>query len=245
VKYWEQVSTEWQQTQPDQLWRAHSDAVNRQWLASWWPQRSVNRALKTDMFDEAVGEGVFGLLKSRARFAVGMDIALATKPSVGADVRQLPFAEGVFDVIVSNSTLDHFETEEELVASLRELRRVLRPGGELLLTLDNAANPLVAIRNVIPFPLLHRLGLTPYRVGFTCGPRRLRRLLHEAGFKGVEMAALLHCPRVFAVKRARAVQQSGDAARREQFLNGLMKWERLARWPTRWLTGYFVAVRTQ
>ncbi len=243
AKYWEQVGAEWQQAQPDKLWRSHSDAVNRAWLASCWPQRHVERALKTDMFDEAVGEGVFGLLKSRARFAVGMDIALAMKPLVGADARRLPFADGAFDLIVSNSTLDHFQTEEELVASLRELRRVLRPGGELLLTLDNAANPLVAIRNVLPFPLLHRLGLTPYQVGVTCGPSRLRRLLRETGFDVGATDALLHCPRVFAVKRARAVQQSGDAARQQEFLAGLMKWERLARWPTRWLTGYYVAVK--
>ncbi len=243
AQYWNQVGAEWQQTHPDALWRAHSDAVNRDWLASWWPGRNVERVLKTDMFDEAVGEGVFGLLKSRARFAVGMDIALTTKPDVGADVRQVPFADGAFDLIVSNSTLDHFQRKEELIASLRELRRVLRPGGELLLTLDNAANPFVAIRNLLPFALLHRLGLTPYQVGITCGPARLRRLLRETGFEVGKMGALLHCPRVLAVKRAAAVQQSGDAAERKRFLAGLMKWERLARWPTRWLTGYFVAVR--
>lgn len=246
-RYWEKVGAEWRQSQPDKLWRAHSDAVNRAWLASWWPQRRVERVLKTDMFDEAVGEGVYGLLVSRARFATGIDIALPTLRSarngIGADVRQLPFTDGAFDVVVSNSTLDHFQSEEELVASLRELRRVLRPGGELLLTLDNAANPLVAIRNVLPFALLHRLGLTPYQVGVTCGPGQLRWLLHKTGFEVGEMGALLHCPRVLAVKQAVAVQQSGNAARQERFLEGLMKWERLARWPTRWLTGYFVAVR--
>ncbi len=245
--YWETVGDEWRQSQPDKLWRAHSDAVNRVWLASWWPQWRVERVLKTDMFDEAVGEGVYGLLVSRARFATGIDIALPTlrsaRTGVGADVRQLPFVDGAFDVVVSNSTLDHFLTEEELVASLRELRRVLRPGGELLLTLDNAANPLVAIRNVLPFALLHRLGLTPYQVGVTCGPGQLRRLLRKTGFEVGEMGALLHCPRVMAVKQAVAVQQSGDSARQERFLAGLMKWERLARWPTRWLTGYFVALK--
>ncbi|MFO1429193.1 MAG: methyltransferase domain-containing protein [Candidatus Competibacteraceae bacterium] len=245
--YWDKVGADWRQAQPDKLWRAHSDAVNRQWLASWWPQRPVERVLKTDLFDEAVGGGLYGELVSRARFVVGIDIALTTvqaaRTGIGADVRQLPFTDGVFDVIVSNSTLDHFQTEEELIGSLRELRRVLRPGGELLLTLDNAANPLVAIRNLLPFALLHRLGLMPYQVGVTCGPRRLRRLLHETGFEVGRMGALLHCPRVLAVKRAAAVQRRGDAARQQRFLEGLMQWERLARWPTRWLTGYFVAVR--
>jgi hypothetical protein len=91
----------------------HSDAVNRNWLDTLWPQRYVERVLKTDMFDETVGEGVFGFLKSRARTAVGMDFALTAKPAVGADARHLPFADGVFDGVVSNSTLDHFETEAE------------------------------------------------------------------------------------------------------------------------------------
>jgi O-antigen/teichoic acid export membrane protein/ubiquinone/menaquinone biosynthesis C-methylase UbiE len=247
VLYWEHVGARWQQSQPNKLWRAHSDAVNRAWLAACWPERRVERVLKTDMFDEAVGEGMYRLLVSRARFVTGIDISLTTlraaRTGIGADVRQLPFGDGVFDVVVSNSTLDHFETEQELTGSLRELRRVLRPGGELMLTLDNPLNPLVAIRNRLPFALLHRLGLTPYQVGVTCGPARLRRMLRKTGFEVGEVWALLHCLRVFAVKRAGAVQQSGDPARQKRFLTGLMKWERLARWPTRWLTGYFVAVR--
>ena len=222
-------------------------------FAAWWPARRVERALKTDLFDEAVGEGLYALLASRARCVIGIDIAEATlraartrlsgQPVLGADVRQLPFADGVFDVVVSNSTLDHFETEAELAASLGELRRVLRPGGELLLTLDNPLNPLVALRNALPFALLHGLGLTPYRVGVTCDPRRLRQLLEHAGFAAGEFAAVLHCPRVWAVKRAATVQVCGDAAGEQRFLRGLMKWERLGRWSTRWLTGYFVAVK--
>jgi O-antigen/teichoic acid export membrane protein/ubiquinone/menaquinone biosynthesis C-methylase UbiE len=247
VRYWEHVGAEWQQSQPNKLWRTHSDAVNRAWLAAWWPERRVERVLKTDMFDEAVGEGVYRLLVSRARFVTGIDISLTTlraaRIGIGADVRQLPFGNGVFDVVVSNSTLDHFETAEELAGSLRELSRVLRPGGELLLTLDNPLNPLVAIRNLLPFALLHRLRLTPYQVGVTCGPARLRRMLRETGFEVGEVGALLHCPRVFAVRLAGGVQHSGNAARQQRFLTGLMKWERLAHWPTRWLTGYFVAVK--
>lgn len=241
--YWEEVGEAWQGGKPDPLWRAHSDAVNRRWLAAVWPGRPVDRALKTDMFDEAAGEGVFGFLRARSRCAVGMDVARSTSPHVVADVRRLPFDREVFDVVVSNSTLDHFETEAELVESLRELRQVLRPGGELLLTLDNPLNPIVALRNVLPFELLNRLALTPYRVGCTCGPRRLRRLLGEAGFEVADVRALLHCPRVAAVKWASRVEQSGDAARRARLFASLLTWERLARWPTRWLTGYFVAVK--
>lgn len=247
AQYWETVGAEWQASHPGTLWREHSDAVNRAWLASWWPRWNVKRVLKTDLFDEAFGTGVYPLLNSRARFVVGIDIALNTlrtaKTGIGADVRRLPFADGAFDLVVSNSTLDHFQTEEELVTSLRELHRVVRPGGELLLTLDNAANPLIALRNTLPFPLLRRLGLTPYLVGVTCGPWRLRRLLRETGFEVEKMGTVMHCPRVLAVKRAITVQQSEHPARQARFLARLMRWERLAYWPTRWLTGYLVAVK--
>jgi SAM-dependent methyltransferase len=77
----------------------------------------------------------------------------------------LPFVDEAFDVIVSNSTLDHFGSWAELGASLHELHRVLKTRGLLIITLDNRANPIVALRNAAPFPLLHRLGLVPCYVG--------------------------------------------------------------------------------
>jgi SAM-dependent methyltransferase len=158
------------------------------------------------------------------------------------DVRQLPFAGGTFDVVISNSTLDHFESRKEIVKALRELQRVLCRGGWLLLTMDNPVNPLVAMRNALPFRVLHRLGLVPYPMGATCGPRHLRRILRSEGFEVYETVALLHCPRVLAVAKARRLQQQGTAESRARFLRRLMRWERLARLPTRFLTGYFVGV---
>ena len=58
-----------------------------------------------------------------------------------AEVRHLPFRDGEFDAVVSSSTLDHLDTVDEIAVALRELRRILRPGGELVVTLDNPANP--------------------------------------------------------------------------------------------------------
>src|SRR6202030_1884380 len=101
--------------------------------------------LKTDLFDEAMGSGLYPLLSARARRVAALDfapsvLAAATirHPALlwcAADVRRLPFASGAFDVVVSNSTLDHFDTREEIFASLRGFHRVLRPAGILLLTM--------------------------------------------------------------------------------------------------------------
>jgi SAM-dependent methyltransferase len=187
--YWNGVAVAWTNDPPHRLWRLHSDAVNRALLERWLPANS-SRLLKQDLFDEAVGPGLHGFLTGRTASFVGMDLSIETvrrarddRPQLRAavaDARRLPLADGSVDVVVSNSTLDHFESETEIACCLRELRRILRPGGELLLTLDNTMNPLVALRNALPYRLLHSVGLLPYRVGASCGPRRLKAQIGRA-----------------------------------------------------------------
>jgi len=252
VRYWDRVGGLAKERHAQRLWRAHSDTVNTVWLRPRLSGSAAGRLLKTDLFDEARGAGLFPLLSDRANHVVGIDIAASTLhaarvryvplQSVGADVRTLPFAASVFDGVVSNSTLDHFPTADGIVAGLNELHRVLRPGGQLLLTLDNRANPLVALRNVLPFGPLNALGIVPYQVGATCGPQELRRIVCAAGFEVLEVGAILHCPRVLAVAAARIVERYGSEQAQRRFQRFLMAFERLADWPTRFLSGYFVAV---
>jgi SAM-dependent methyltransferase len=239
----------------DALWRAHSDAVNAAVLQRWLPAAPCARVLKTDLWDEAMGRGLHPLLAAHAQRVTGIDFvpgvlaaAAARYPAldaVAADVRRLPFGRATFAAVVSTSTLDHFRTRDDILVALRELHRVLEPAGTLLLTLDNRANPVVALRNALPYPLLRRAGLVPYPVGATCGPRRLRGLLAEAGFEVLAATALLHCPRVFAIGSARRLQRNADAGAGARFLARLQRWERLARWPTRFLTGYFIGIHAR
>lgn len=237
------------------LWRVHSDAVNAALLARWLPAQACANVLKTDLFDEAMGDGLYPLLSRHAGRVAALDVApsvlaaaTARHPgllAVAADVRRLPFATGIFDAVVSNSTLDHFDARDQILEALRGLHRVLRPGGHLVLTMDNLANPAVALRNGLPFGLLHRLKLVPYPIGATAGPVRLRRMLREAGFEVLETVALLHCPRALAVPLARRASRRGTPQARARFLQRAWRWERLAGWPTRYLTGYFVGIHAQ
>ena len=251
MRWRDQAVEGWLERSTCTLWRTHSDAVNGALLASWWPTGSARRLLKTDLFDEAVAVGLYPQLASRAQEVIGIDIsalvirrARSRYPAlvtIEADVRCLPFPEDTFDVIVCSSTLDHFESSDEILVSLQDLRRVLSTNGHLLLTLDNRANPLVALRSALPFHLLNALGLVPYYVGATCGPRRLQRMLEEAGFRMLNMGAILHCPRVFAVALARLLERHAATQLQERYLRLLMSFEGLSRWPTRFLTGHFVA----
>jgi SAM-dependent methyltransferase len=241
---WDEVVATWRGTPRETFLRGYSDAVNAALLERWLPDLRESRVLKTDLFDEAVGKGLHPHLRARGARVAGVDISPAAVaaarrryPDLEAttgDVRTLSFADSTFDVVVSNSTLDHFTAVDEIETALRELRRVLRPGGLIVVTLDNPDNPLVALRNALPLPLLKRLGLVPYQVGTTCNQERLVRLLQEAGFEVTASDVIMHAPRVLAG----ALGSLGWSS-----LRPLLAIEALSRLPTRRLTGQFIAAR--
>jgi SAM-dependent methyltransferase len=250
VGHWNSVGSRAPQAGDGGLWRAYQDSINAALCLEWLPAETQGRLLKTDLFDEACGEGLCDRLSTRAGRVIGIDIshtmigaARLHHPGLRvaeADVRRLPFRDATFDAVVSNSTLDHFERHSEIDSGLRELNRVLKPDAFLLLTLDNTANPLIGLRNFLPRRLLLRTRLTPYYVGASYGPRRTRRALVDAGFVPVRMGAVLHCPRVVLIPLARLLERVSEDTGRKIF-RCLMRMESLSRWPTRYLTGCFVA----
>lgn len=50
-----------------------------------------------------------------------------------ADMRQIPFPDGHFDVIVSNAAIHNVYKADERAAAVREIARVLKPGGACVL----------------------------------------------------------------------------------------------------------------
>lgn len=232
-------------------WRAHSDAVNLRLIDDWLGGRAVARVLKTDLYDEATSEGLAAPFDGGERRFVGLDVSMpvvrgASRAhpailAVRADVRALPFRAASFDAVLSISTLDHFGSRAEITRALEAIRAVLRPGGWLVLTLDNLANPKIRLRNALPRPVVAWTGLVPHAVGPSLGPRAARRRLARAGFEVVASRAILHCPRILAVAAARLPLFARDAARR-RFLGALSSFEALERLPTRHLTAHYVAI---
>lgn len=148
------------------------------------------------------------------------------------DVRRLPFRAGAFDGVLSTSTLDHFDEPADIDRSLAELHRVLRPGGRLVLTLDNPANPLIRLRGALPHAVARRTGLVPFAVGATLSEGPGVRALEAAGFTVVDTAHLLHAPHVVGTRLARL----GWYERRVLPRIERVGQTRLARW-----SGHFVA----
>jgi len=251
--YWGEISRAFTRDAKHFLWRSHSDNVNIALLKDWLGTRQFSDILKTDLFDEAVRWGLYPFLQEHAGVVHGIDVAIESVETAKtrfpalqasrADVRSLEFSDNHFDLVVSNSTLDHFRSTDEIDTALRELFRVLKQGGELFISLDNLQNPIIGLRSLLPFNLLNTLGLVPYFVGKTHGRRGLALALERAGFRVLETRAIMHCPRVFAVAVAGVLQKRASVKTQQSFLAFLNSFESLAKLPTKYFTGHFVAVR--
>ena len=136
------------------------------------------------ILDFGCGGGWLSRILSRYDcWVVGIDISRsliasakrsAPKASfVVGDCMNLPFKEGVFDTVVSIGTLHHVDIRK----GLKEIRRILKNRGTLLLMEPNKLNPLSAIGRKL-FPMeTHTMGEEPFI------PNRLRSYLVLQGFK--------------------------------------------------------------
>jgi SAM-dependent methyltransferase len=176
--------------------------VHLDWFRRNLPDEPVSVLLKTDLFEEAHGEDqlLFGLPLPPG-LKIGMDLSPSTTRQAAAregaasgfltaDVRRLPLRKNSVDLVLSNSTLDHFDSADDIKTSIVELARVLKPGGRLLITLDNPHNPFYwSLR-----ALSNRLGLS-FQLGQTLSRKRLLHLLEETGLEVLSTDWLLHNPR--------------------------------------------------
>ena len=183
----------------EQKRRVHRELVHR-----WARGLEVRTFLKTDLFEEANGaDQIFFDLYPPDSRAVGMDLAEATArrawrrcPNPAArflvcDIRRPALRPGALDLIVSTSTLDHLESAEEFRACLAELAELLRPGGLLIVTVDNLENPFYR-----PLRWASRRGWTPFSLGYTVSMQGLTRVLTGLGLEVTHTGLLLHNPRM-------------------------------------------------
>jgi UDP-N-acetylmuramoyl-tripeptide--D-alanyl-D-alanine ligase len=247
----DEITTGLLNTVEHSLWRRYNDEVVGDFLSPRL-DKSSSLLLKTDVFEEALGIRHSPQVSWGAM--VGMDISPTVLgqarqraprlPLVRADVRRLPFSDGALAGVVSTSTLDHFHEAGDLENSLAEIARVLRPGGQLLLTLDNPRNPLVALRNLVPHRLRLLTRMTPYYVGYTQDPDELVRVLDGMGFEVRETSAVLHFPRALVGLWGALCRKAGLPLD-EPLLRSLRQVEGLATWRTRWLTGQYIVVHAR
>ena len=102
-----------------------------------------------------------------------------------AEAAPLPFDEDAFDVVWAGETLEHVA---DVTGLLAEVRRVLRWGGALLVTVPNQARLVVALEALAGKPLERRLDPRADHLRFFT-KRALREMLEAGGFAHVEVRA--------------------------------------------------------
>lgn len=105
---------------------------------------------------DVVGSDVSGVAVGRA-VAEAADRGVRVRGAVG-DMRQLPFGDGQFDVVVcADNALPHLLTEADVRAALIGMRRVLRDGG-LLVVSTRPYDEILAERPAATPPSVSRAG---------------------------------------------------------------------------------------
>ncbi|MCX7016437.1 MAG: methyltransferase domain-containing protein [Candidatus Sumerlaeota bacterium] len=231
-------------------------------LLDRWNARLPRGALvlKTDLFEEALStDPPWRAIESRGWRPVGMDIgrpiaararerlstAAGEPPIAQADARRLAFQDECLDAIFSNSTLDHFRTDPEIDGALAEFHRVLKPGGRLLLTLDNPTNPIIGLRNALPRRLTDRLRLTRFFVGRTLRAREAEARLRQIGFDALEGGTLMHAPRALAIPLLRWARAAGLSRLEAALVRVCRSAEALGTLPTARWTGHFLWIEAR
>jgi len=137
-------------------------------------------------------------LRGRASRIVGLDAEreLAGNPNIEepvlGDLAALPFGDRTFDLIICKHVLEHLEQPP---AAVRELARILRPSGRIVILTPNRLHYVPLLASLLPHPFqrivargrgvaLHEVHVTRYRANT---PRRLRRLAGEAGLRMAEL----------------------------------------------------------
>jgi len=132
------------------------------------PQRMVGVDIAESILDTA----------RRATAAVGIEPEL-----LRANLERLPLGDAEFDLVVSVQVLEHLLDPS---AGLRELARVLKPGGTLLLSTDNRRNLITRTLNAPRWAIARVAGKRNSRVRFTFPHgsftrQQLTDLIHDSG----------------------------------------------------------------
>ena len=221
-------------------------------IARWCGNLRGKVVLKTDLFEEAHGSDQFLFELPEDATRVGIDIApliarragqqaraAGTDPAlVAGDVLALPFRAGSFDVIVSNSTLDHFPERGLIDRALGELHRVLKRGGVLVVTFDNPRS-----LSYVAGRFKRLLRPDPFYLGHTLSRPALIDALTRLGYQVTDTTAIIHGLENHSSAAMWAAGRIGGLRLSAAIGKVLAALERLEAAPTRYLTGAFVAAR--
>jgi ubiquinone/menaquinone biosynthesis C-methylase UbiE len=187
-RVFEQIAESWYRVRHWPLLREELEDVAARWQSG--KLLNVGCAHGPDFLPFSQGFELWGvdsspaMLKQALRYCTKFEFYVNL---VAADALSLPFSSNTFDWAVSVATYHHIQGSEGREQAFRELRRVLRPQGEALLTVWNHGQPRFWLKSKdqqVPWKLKEE---TVYRYYHLFSYGELRGLLIKAGWQIVSM----------------------------------------------------------
>lgn len=148
--------------------------VERRWqlfidlIRDWLSLRDGSEGIR--ILDAGCGDGINLLGIEKHRRSLGVDVSLhgldynslrlgraSSVPGNGAllqgSATRLPYRDGCFDVVLCSQVLEHVPGAED---AIDEFRRVVKPGGLIVLAVPNEGCLLARLRNRVLQPSIHR-----------------------------------------------------------------------------------------
>lgn len=123
---------------------------------------------------------VFPPLKNIRSLSVKLKISQEKMKTVRGDIERMPFKDGAYDLVFNEGVVEHWLDDKERVEVIREMARVAREGGYVVIYVPNGRHPFYErwVRTGYP-GYLNSPPMTLYDTG------KLKREMESAGLKEV------------------------------------------------------------
>jgi len=200
-KYWDEVAGKMNNFYVDNPFFRYKKKELMKLIDLWGKIKLSGAVLKTDLYEEALCHDDFLFdLAAYSQDLYGVDISSrmvglvqkkAEKLNVNLnvstqDVRNLQFRDDLFDLIISNSTLDHFP---EIDQALAEFYRVARKDGVMILTLHNKHNPVLYL---LCWVMKNLNRYHDFYTDATYTITEAKTMAQKAGFKVTDTTTIIH-----------------------------------------------------
>jgi ubiquinone/menaquinone biosynthesis C-methylase UbiE len=131
----------------------------------------LNRLSRNDSFvlDAGCGPNSPLLRLKKHSFAVGLDVSPSNLEKMAAELKRLglgkivlvkasasnlPFREGVFDIVAMRDVLEHLNSVDD---TMRQMSYSMKRGAKILMTVTNILNPVMLCDSLLPPPANQRI----------------------------------------------------------------------------------------
>jgi len=172
-------------------WQSAAGQIRKQRRADFLAEPAAMLGARAAVLEIGCGTGTFtAALAERFENLIAVDVAevllqrarerLPRVRFERRDIHATGYPDAQFDYVVGCSVLHHLDCP----LALREIRRLLKPGGLLRFSEPNLLNPQIFLQKKWPW-LKQRMGDSPDETAFT--PGAMRAMLRSAGFERIQV----------------------------------------------------------